>query len=580
MNCEKAEDLLSAYLDDMLEQPLRDEVAAHVAACRHCDGVLTDYRHFDQVLVAAPRVEPSEQLRERLFASREFAAIVREQTRERSERAGLSLIRRQPAQPSTDRPAEPAPATPSGVRRRGSAPPWVRVGLQIAAAVVLVLGSALLIRQGLLHSGTPTSQGPLTIGNPNQNAVPLAAGARVVYLRDGALWSAPEQGPGLTQRLTPAGARVAGWQVSPNGRLVAYVDTQSATLHVIRSDDQRDQVLAHLVLGPTPPGFWDSPAGAAVVAGLAWSPDGTRLAYIGTGSSGVTALHLIRADGSQNQTFAGNELAIVSSPVWSPDGQRVAFVETADGAESVAVLDVAASATQRLAAQADPGNPVARVSRMAWAGQGQSARLTWATSDGTMITGIFAQTASGASQRLTPAGMQLAAVDFSSRGQGTWIAASTTSAPGLYTVALAGGGLTPVATLSSGSVDTVVWSPSGTAVAFITSSGQLGLWSPTHGVDLLASNVAGVPVWSQDGQRLAAQVGSAVVSISMAGDMPAVLAKLTTVAGTAALSWAPDGHSLAISTTTGVTVASVDGMLRAVDHVQAESGMLVWTIAG
>jgi Tol biopolymer transport system component len=50
---------------------------------------------------------------------------------------------------------------------------------------------------------------------------------------------------------------------------------------------------------------------------LAWSPDGTRLAFLGSGrqSGGVAAI-----DGS---FFTGLEGV---SPVWSPDGRRLAFL--------------------------------------------------------------------------------------------------------------------------------------------------------------------------------------------------------------------------------------------------------------
>ncbi|MGH2516309.1 MAG: anti-sigma factor family protein, partial [Ktedonobacterales bacterium] len=50
MTCEKAESYLSAYLDDMLDPQLRQDVAAHVEQCAHCAEVLADYRRGDALL--------------------------------------------------------------------------------------------------------------------------------------------------------------------------------------------------------------------------------------------------------------------------------------------------------------------------------------------------------------------------------------------------------------------------------------------------------------------------------------------------------------------------------------------------
>ena len=36
MNCEQAEELLSAYLDDALEPGLSEQVRAHLETCEHC----------------------------------------------------------------------------------------------------------------------------------------------------------------------------------------------------------------------------------------------------------------------------------------------------------------------------------------------------------------------------------------------------------------------------------------------------------------------------------------------------------------------------------------------------------------
>src|SRR5262249_59900621 len=91
MTCEKAEEHLSAYLDDMLAPQLRQEVAAHVEGCDLCSGILEDYRRFDQLLAMDRREEPPAELRARLFDSPEFAEILAQASRER--RSALPVLR-------------------------------------------------------------------------------------------------------------------------------------------------------------------------------------------------------------------------------------------------------------------------------------------------------------------------------------------------------------------------------------------------------------------------------------------------------------------------------------------------------
>ena len=80
MNCEMAEKNLSAYLDDMLDPQLHQEVAAHLESCAICSEVVAEYRRFDALLAETPRVSPPPELRDRIFSSPELAAAVRQQT--------------------------------------------------------------------------------------------------------------------------------------------------------------------------------------------------------------------------------------------------------------------------------------------------------------------------------------------------------------------------------------------------------------------------------------------------------------------------------------------------------------------
>jgi hypothetical protein len=61
----------------------------------------------------------------------------------------------------------------------------------------------------------------------------------------------------------------------------------------------------------------------------AWSPDGTRIAYV-EGTIGFNRLMVMNADGSE-QTVITPEPSIQFSPTWSPDGTRLAFVREVPG---------------------------------------------------------------------------------------------------------------------------------------------------------------------------------------------------------------------------------------------------------
>ncbi|MGH2654313.1 MAG: TolB family protein [Actinomycetota bacterium] len=74
----------------------------------------------------------------------------------------------------------------------------------------------------------------------------------------------------------------------------------------------------------------------AETAGLAWSPDGTRLAFAGTSEEGHSAVYLVDADGMNLTEVVGSDEVRYAWPTWSPDGSRIAFVR-GDTAFSVRV---------------------------------------------------------------------------------------------------------------------------------------------------------------------------------------------------------------------------------------------------
>ena len=154
------------------------------------------------------------------------------------------------------------------------------------------------------------------------------------------LWTVPTTG-GAPRRLTTGNADTSpAW--SPDGSRIAFV--RDGQLHVLATDGGEPEQVTDLPLG----------AGAP-----AWSPDGARLAFAapvdpGTGGPLVADRLDYQADGSGMFGAVRNQVHVVDlasgecrqltdgtehagAPVWSPDGTTIAFTRAGGGRQRPAL---------------------------------------------------------------------------------------------------------------------------------------------------------------------------------------------------------------------------------------------------
>ena len=155
-------------------------------------------------------------------------------------------------------------------------------------------------------------------------------GAHLAYVRDDAIWVIGTNGSRPTLVTDhPAGSRVPRW--APDGRQIAFVSRRRGWSQVW----VQDAALPHRGRPPARPIAPEAraltPAGVDV-DGLAWSPDGTRMAITAQRqpdllTNQVTILDL--ASGEERTVAGAAEWA--TGARWLPDGSGLLFVGDADG---------------------------------------------------------------------------------------------------------------------------------------------------------------------------------------------------------------------------------------------------------
>lgn len=575
MNCEQVEELLSAHLDNALASEECVGVTAHLEGCRQCNRVLADFRRFDALLVQLPRVSPSPALRDKIFSSPEYLELTGtfDATRSTIGQYRLPVVptrgevrRDSPGRPHLvaipgGRSAEAqklegplgsayvSPSSPLHVAApRGLKRAWVLQAMRvaIAVAILLTIGVGGLIGRNLWLQQAKTVSINDVVTGPQQQ-VPFPVGMRFVFLRDGALWSAPASGNTKAIHLTPKTVTVgATWVVSPAlpglsaGDKLAYVDLQHALIHTIHSDGQGDTAVQQPLLkaGVEPSSLWDTDTGMAILSSLTWSKDGSMLAFVGDPSgTGQTNLYILSLETGSVQMVPLPVKGSASRPTWSPDGVRLAFELTHDSIVSIVEYN-----TQNHGLLTDDvshlGGSADTVLTLDWSPNTDEPTLTWSLGAIGHVHSLWLRHVGGGTtgpQQLTTGDYVQAVYNRTGHdGVGSWLLVNSVAGRRgdlWYVDVISTSKL--IALTAGKQVGFTGWSPNGIQVDYLDNIsagvGTLHTVNVATGIDtLIATGVANEPApkWSVDSQQLVYSTGTQTFIVNLAADKKFLLLKL------------------------------------------------------
>ncbi len=619
MSTEHVEDLLSAYLDNALTQEEQAAVTLHLQTCSACNAVLADFRRFDALLAKQPRVSPSEALRERIFSSKEYLELMEDMSAGQMTSGGAivndiknrqTLPQKRVRSDDTNRPhlvALPAkvaapPLSEQETKVRIRTPQRRNMYIQrfmqvaIAACLLLTLGVGSFIGWNLWQEQGKTASDAQDITPPQSlhQGGPLAAGMRFVFLRDGSLWSTPEDGSTQAVRLTAATVSVAPhWVVNSAstghtaGNLLAYVDLKQGYVHTIRSDGQSDTVIKQSLLQNTSATSWNTPLGETILNSLSWSPDGHTLAFIAATTTTPT-IYTYSSSTGQTQPVALSDMGSISHLVWSPNGVRIAFSLTHNGMTSVLDYNVLTREVLTIAPTiATPQNPHDTVLTLDWASTNNTPAITWSVGAQGHIHSIWLRhvgvNANGVQTLSTGDYTQAVYSRYGAYGMGGWLLSSslTTNTDTLLSLTLAGA----IHIVANGSqLGVAQWTPDGQHItyfdSFASGVGTFHSVDAATGVNTIVAHAVRstpAPTWSVDEQHLLYSVDghSIVANMQNAQTQLSVLGSASTFIWSTA---SPHTAIIAIQDRTqGVYLVDTQHNTAKLMSTKSVTGPIVWT---
>ena len=316
---------------------------------------------------------------------------------------------------------------------------------------------------------------------------------------------------------------------------------------------------------------WALPALALLLAGCGSTP--ATIAFTST-RDGNAEVYVMRADGSHVRNLTQN-LAQDGEPSWSPDGKRIAFVSGRNGNVQVFVMNADGSGQKRLTHSNE--SDMAPV----WSPDGRKIAFMCTTAKPNLVTEICVVNAdgSGASKLTSP-----------EQGDNLYPVWSTDSKTVVFTRSHGGYSVVGVGAADGkqkfrtiSGVAELVYSPSGPMLAFVRRRSTGGKWTLYVGPRKVSATPGNVdtPVWSPDGSRIA------FASTSGRSDLYAVNRdgsserQLTSGPGNSlSPRWSPDGKSIAFERLRGsssqVFVVQADGTGEKQLTNEGKNGGPVW----
>ncbi|MGH9200613.1 MAG: hypothetical protein ACRD2A_05195 [Vicinamibacterales bacterium] len=329
----------------------------------------------------------------------------------------------------------------------------------------------------------------------------------------------------------------------------------------------------------------------------AWSPDGSRIAYWGTGEGGRRDIWTIAADGSGTPLPVTSDAAIDWSPVWSPDGQWLYFSSDRNGTMNIWRVAIEQS-TGRLTGEPSPVVvPTASVGALSISKDGKTLLYGTETVRTTLHAMAFDPASArfgGSPQVVLQGAQQIDYIDVSPDGR--WIAfGSADRQEDLFLVRADGTGfrqITDDAYLDRGPR----WSPDGSRLAFYSNRGGpyeiWGIRPDGSRLELLAraadrAEALSRPAWAPDGRRLSAKNIHTRTPLLINLDSPVETRARrwagTDDAGHILQAWSPNGERIAATIEQGpgsdnVFLHSLDGKTQVVHTAAAQvwEGSLAW----